>query len=177
MALKLKRPQKRVDLCLDGTLRAAWEDADARLSLMRKERFGDDRLNSPAQALAQEVLDLQDQMKAETVTFTIQGLPRTQWEDLITANPARDDNPVDKTYGFNATAVAGTSIPASIVGATQDGKAIDFDASTEWEALADDMTDQQYENFFIAVLQVNRGRQDIPFSTNASLEMRLSEEN
>lgn len=177
MALKLKRPQKNVDLCLDGTLRAAWEEADARLSLMRKERIGDDRLNSPVKAIAQEVLDLQDQMKAETVTFTIQGLPRTEWEDLITTNPERADNATDKTYGFNATAVANTAIPASIVGVTQDGKKIEFDAATEWDALADDMTDQQYESFFLAVLMMNRGRQDIPFSTNASLEMRLSEEN
>ncbi|MEV8180333.1 hypothetical protein [Specibacter sp. NPDC078692] len=176
MALKLKRPQKNVDLCLDGTLRSAWQEADARLALLRKQRFGDDRLNSPVKALAQEVIDLQEQMKAETVTFTIQGLPRTEWADLITENPERDDTPTDKSYGFNATAVAGKSIPASIVSATQNGEPVEFNAATDWDALADEMTDQQYEEFFIAVLNVNRGRLDIPFSTNASLEMRPSAE-
>lgn len=176
MALKLKRPQKTVDLCLDGTLRAAWEEADARLALLRKQRFGDDRLNSPVKALAQEVLGLQEQMQAETVVFTIQGMKRNEWADLVTENPERADTPTDKSYGFNATAVAAKSIPASIVSATQAGEPLDFNAATDWEALADDMTDQQYEMFFIAVLSVNRGRLDIPFSTNASLEMRPSEE-
>ena len=176
MALKLKRPQKPVDLCLDGTLRAAWEEADAKLNLARKQRFGDDRLNSSVKSLAQEVLRLQEQMKTETVTFTIEGMRRDKWDELVAANPERDDVPTDKSYGFNATALAATAIPASIVGAKQDGEAVDFDASTDWDALADEMTDQQYEAFFIAVLSVNRGRQDIPFSASASQEMRPSAE-
>lgn len=176
MALNLKRPQKKVDLCLDGSLRAAWAEADENLNLMRKQRIGDDRLNSPVKALAQEVLDLQEQMKAETITFTIQGMQRAKWQDLLTANPAREEDPTDKFYGFNATAVAAAAIPGSIVEVTQGGEPIDFDASAEWDALADDMVDSQYEAFFLAVLMVNRGRQDIPFSANASLEMRLSEQ-
>jgi len=161
---------------MDGTLRAQWEELDAELGRLRKERLTDPRLNSPIQSMAKAVVDLQEAMRAETVTFTIQGMPRSDWENLLTAHPAREDNPGDKSYGFNPTAVTEAAIAQSIVKVEQGGKPVKFDPAKEWDALADDMTNAQYEDFFIAILKTNRGRQDIPFSVNASTEMRPSEQ-
>jgi hypothetical protein len=47
------------------------------------------------------------------------------------------------------------------------GEALEFDAATEWGPLADDMTNSQYEDFVLAVLRVNAGRNEVPFSLSA----------
>ncbi|MFJ4287972.1 hypothetical protein ACIPY0_20205 [Paenarthrobacter nicotinovorans] len=177
MALTVKRPETRVPFCLDGDLKAAHEEAEAEYSAARARSLGDSRLNDPAKVLAQKVLDLEDQMKASSVTFLLRGLPRGAWSDLVAAHAPRTDNATDKTYGFNVESLMIEALPKSIVGVENSaGEDLPFDPATEWDALADDMTNSQYEDFVLAVLRVNAGRNDVPFSLSAFRMIQDSEQ-
>jgi hypothetical protein len=176
MKLTVKRPETTVELCLDGSLYGEWRTAQAELERLNKEKLGDDRLNSPIKAKAEQIKKLEQAMKDQTVTFTLRGMRRADWEHLTTANPPRDgDERDEKLYGFNLSAVMERAIPESIVAVQQGEEKIDFDPDTEWADLADNMTDAQYEDFIVGVLQVNRGRVELPFSFAASREIQTSE--
>lgn len=177
MALTVKRPETRVSFCLDGDLKAAHEAADAEYTAVRSRSVVDSRLNDPAKVLAQNVLDLEDQMKEASVTFLIRGMPRGAWSDLVAAHAPRPDNATDKTYGFNVESLMIDALPKSIVGVENSGgDALPFDPAKEWDALADDMTNSQYEDFVLAVLRVNAGRNDVPFSLSAFRMIQDSEQ-
>ena len=47
------------------------------------------------------------------------------------------------------------------------GEVLPFDPAKEWDALADEMTNSQYEDFVLAAMRVNAGRNDVPFSLSA----------
>lgn len=114
-------------------------------------------------------------MRDQLAVFTIRGLPRSDWKALEMANPPRQGVESDaKIYGFNIDAVVEAALPKSIVRVEQNGERVDFDTATDWEPLADAMTDSQYDDFATAVLQVNRGRNDLPFSLSASQEIQNS---
>jgi hypothetical protein len=175
MKLSIKRPETTVDLCLDGSLHAEWRKAQLELERVQKQNAGDDRLNTPARAIAERIESIQEAMRAEVVTFTVRALPRNEWSGLVESNPPREGNKLDaEIYGFNLAAVMGAAIPACIVKAEQHGEPLEFNPNADWDALADDMTDAQYEDFMQAVLQVNRGRQDVPFSYAALREIQSS---
>lgn len=177
MTLTVKRPETRVLFCLDGDLKAQHEAADMEYSAARSRAVVDARLNDPAKALAQKVIDLEDQMKATSVSFLVRGLPRGQWSDLVAAHAPRPENNTDKTYGFNVESLMVIAVPKSIVGVeNSSGEALPFDTKTEWDALADDMTNSQYEDFVLAVLRVNAGRNDVPFSLSAFRMIQDSEQ-
>ena len=168
MALTIKRPETRVSFCLDGDLQAAYEAADAEFSGLSTRKIIDERLNAPAKEAAQKLVDLEAQMQEATVGFVLRGLPRGEWGQLIAEHGPKDGNAVDKAYGFNVEAVMTIAVPKSIVGVENSkGEALPFNVTDEWEALAADMTDAQYEDFVLAVLKVNKGRSDVPFSLSA----------
>jgi hypothetical protein len=123
------------------------------------------------------VQELEAQMRDSTVTFLIRGLKRGEWQELTAANPPRDKNQLDAGYGYNIEAVMLTAIPKSIVSVTNTkDEPLPFDPATEWDGLAEDMTNSQYEDFVLAVMKVNTGRNDVPFSLSASRMIQDSEE-
>ncbi|QWY79645.1 tail assembly chaperone [Arthrobacter phage Persistence] len=177
MTLTVKRPETRVDFCLDGDLKAAHEAAEAEYIRENQKQLADPRLGNTVRKKAERVQELEAQMQESTVTFLIRGMKRGDWQELTGSNPPRDKNQLDATYGYNIEAVMVTAIPKSIVQVTnQQGEALPFDPAAEWEALADDMTNSQYEDFILAVIKVNAGRNDIPFSLSASRTIQASEE-
>lgn len=168
MALTIKRPETRVAFCLDGNLKAEHEAAEAEFNAARSRSLADARLNDPAKELAKKINDIEEAMKASTVEFVIRGMKRGDWNELVAAHAPREDNTLDKSYGFNVESLMTAAIPQSIAGVeNQAGEALDFDVKAEWDALADDMTDSQYEDFVLATLRVNKGRNDVPFSLSA----------
>lgn len=176
MALIVKRPETRVKFCLDGDLKAAHEAAEAEYLATRSRAVADDRLNDPAKGLAQKVVDLEAEMAAATVSFLVRGLPRGKWSDMVAEHAPRPENATDKAYGFNVETLMVKALPISIIGAeSAAGEPLDFDAVKEWDALADDMTNSQYEDFVLAVLRVNAGRNDVPFSLSAFRMIQDSE--
>ena len=176
MKLALKRAETTVNLCLDGAKYAEHKTASEELERLKRERLNDDRLNSGIKTLAEKIISIETDMQKDTVQFTLRALARSDWDRLTTAHPAKEGNKADQAYGFNATSVAEEGIPLSIVGATKNGKKVDFDPTTDWSGLADEMSDTQYEDFVLALFSLNRGRQDLPFSFSASQEIRNSDE-
>lgn len=167
MKLSIKRPETTVEFCLDGQLYAEWAQANAELTEARNMRLADSRLQDPAREAAMKVQRLESLMKENTATFLIRGMKRMDWDRLVAENPPKEGNKADEQRGFNLAGLCMTGIPSSIVSVTKNGEPVDFDPSTEWDALADEMTDSQYEDFQIAILTVNRGRNEVPFSPAA----------
>jgi hypothetical protein len=168
MALTIKRAETRVTLCLDGDLKAAHEAAEAEYQSANQRMLADPRLGSSTRSLAQKVLDLEAQMKDGSVTFVIRGLKRGIWTELTTEHAPREGNALDSTYGFNIESLMTAALPQSIAGVeNNDGEPLPFDVATEWNSLVEDMTNSQYEDFVLAVLRVNAGRNEVPFSLSA----------
>jgi phage gp37-like protein len=177
MTLTVKRPETRVPFCLDGDLKAAHEAAEAEYARENNRRMADPRLGSTVRKLAEKVQDLESQMQDSTVTFLIRGLKRGEWVELTGEHAPREKNTLDASYGYNVEAVMLEGIPRSIVAVENSkGEALDFDPAAEWETLADDMTNSQYEDFILAVLKVNAGRNDVPFSLSAFRATQDSEQ-
>lgn len=169
MKLELKRPEKTVEFCLDGSLYAVHAEAVKDLAEARKKSLAnrDGRMTDPTIPLAKRVMEIGAQVEAESAHFLLRALQRKRWQTLVAENPSRDGNASDKGYGFNLEAVLNVAIPESIVSVTRNGESVEFDPAEDWDALADEMTDRQYEDFGIAVLELNRGRQEVPFSLDA----------
>ncbi len=168
MALVVKRPETIVRFCLDGDLKAAHEAAESEFNAARSRSLADARLNDPAKDLAKRVHDLEEDMKAASVEFLVRGMKRGDWNALVAEHGPREDNSLDKSYGFNVEALMTVAVPKSIAGVSNSaGEPLDFDADKEWGPLAEDMTDSQYEDFVLATLRVNKGRNEVPFSLSA----------
>jgi hypothetical protein len=178
LKLELKRPEKTVEFCLDGGLYAEYAAATRELEDTRKKALArrDDRLTDPSLPIAKKVVDLAEQIRAESIHFLLRALTRKRWQTLVAENPSREGNAADKGYGFNLDAVLVAAIPESIVSVTKDGEPVEFTPAEDWEALADEMTDRQYEDFGVAVLELNRGRQEVPFSLDAYRKMLASDQ-
>jgi hypothetical protein len=177
VALVVKRPETRVSFCLDGDLKADHEAAESEFNALRTKSLGDARLNDPAKELAKKVQELEEAMKASSVTFLIRGMKRGDWNELVAEHAPREDNNLDKTYGFNVEALMTKAIPMCIAGVENNaGEELPFDASAEWDALADDMTNSQYEEFILATLRVNKGRNEVPFSLSAYRMIQTSDQ-
>lgn len=168
MALTVKRPETLVRFCLDGELKSRHEAADAEYTAAKNRMIADKRMVDPTRALAQAVLDLESEMEKNTVVFTVRGFQRGKWSQLTAEHGPRQDNALDKAYGFNVESLMLEAIPAAIASVVDsEGAVVEFDPAKEFNALAEDMTNSQYEDFVLAVLRVNAGRNDVPFSLSA----------
>lgn len=176
MTLTIKRPEKVVPLCLDASLQAEWERAEADLVQARKAPATDRMTgNADLTRLAERVQELERAMLAEVVHFRLRALPRADWSRILAANPPRPDNADDKTFGANKGAFFDAVIPESIVAVTKGDVPVEFNPD-DWSTLADDMTDRQYSDFADAVFILNRGTVSVPFSRAASSVNRASSE-
>src|SRR5690606_31063341 len=105
--------------------------------------------------------------------------PRKQWQETVAAHPPRDDNDSDQSMGVNISTFfdALLSTPGTIVSVNEkaSGKVVDFDPATDWQQLADDMTDGQYGEFATKVFELNRQSVARPFSVAASRATAASE--
>lgn len=181
MSLTIKRPERTVTVCLDGTITTEHERLSLELEEKRKQKILDPRLNDPTRELAQRIVALEEKAKKSSVDFLIRGLKRADWQKFVDAHPEREDNDVDDTYGFNTStlfdAVLSSEDPASIVAVTktEGGKAEKF-SPADWVEFADQLTDAQYAQFQMAVIGANKGKTDVPFSLAAYRETRPSDE-
>jgi len=172
MALKIKRARKSVALVTDLDLAAEHERAVEAFNLARREAKKDDRENSTAARAAAEVVrDLEERMRSSTVHVELEAMSRKAWAEFEEANPPRDDNETDKTFNINIPALD-TAIGASVVGAfDHDGEPVEV----SWDEISDDLSQSQWQEFALAVLTLNRGTTDSPFSLAASAVIRNSD--
>lgn len=176
MSIAIKRAQTTVELCTDLSLASEHEAATKRLAEARTIK--DDRENSPTLVIAKEIADLEERMAASTLVFTLAALPRKRYAEIVAEHPAREGNDTDEPFGLNvSTGVDAILVePGVIVSVTEKatGEPVGFDAA-DWPALADDISNSQWEQFAQAAITLNQGRVGAPFSPVASALIRRSD--
>ena len=99
-------------------LQAEWEAAEAALTEARQRKLLDARMVDSVQALAGAVREIEEKARAESVTFLLRGMPRHVWDAFVADHPEREDNELDKAYGYNTEtifdAVLAHKVPQSI---------------------------------------------------------------
>lgn len=177
MSLTVQRARRRVEFCTNLALKADHEAAEAALRDAEREAARDARETGSmaARAAADRVAAIEAEMREHTVVFTLEALRRKEWTEFELAHPPRPDVEGDKAFGIDIASLDEV-IARSIVSVTSlAGAPVDFDAAHDWAALADDMTDGQWQDFALAILNVNRGLKAAPFSAAASRQIRKSE--
>jgi len=184
--IKINRPEAVHKLVTDMGLRVEWEELDEQLRKARTQTSGD-RLTGNAEAtkLAERIRELEERMAQSEISFRLKGLPRPAWNVLVAEHPARPDDNGDAEAGFNRAtffdALLTFKLPGGSPGTILDvrdhaGELIDFDPEADWSDLADEMTDQQYQDIANLAHLLNRGRVSIPFSRAASRMTQTSDE-
>jgi hypothetical protein len=152
-------PETTVPLCLRNDLQAEWEDLERQLTTLKNQP--DRRLgNSSESTLAQRLRDLEDEMRAATITVRLRALRRTAFRELIEQHPPRKDNKGDEIMGVNQTSFFDALVGESIVEPEFDEERL--------SKLLDNLTDAQFEKLANAAWGLNRRDVDVPFSRTAS---------
>lgn len=180
MSITIKRTRGTVELCTDMALQTRHELLTNELKDLQQR--SDQRLGNPALTdKAREITDLEDIMAEATLVFEIEALHRKLWNEYEAKHPAQDGVQMDTAFGVHvATFVddvyANTDSIVSVTNKVT-GESVDFDPKSEWESLADEMTDGVFSKFAIKLFEVNRGGGGAPFSRAASLMTLSSAEN
>lgn len=169
MTLTIKRPETTVEVCTDLSLKARHEQAER--ALVEARRTQKTMASADVRALAEQVRELEQEMAAATVVFTLQAYPHKKWAELEEAHPPRAGVSEDEALSVNTSTFFDAVMPGSIVGVVRksDGEPVPFDPATEWVTLADEISNAQFNDFALSVLRVNRGVTGAPFSQTASL--------
>jgi len=177
--LTIKRPTKGVELCLDLSTRIEWEKLEVELKEARQEPGGDKRLaGGPVQSLAKQIEGLEAAMAESTVTFTLTALKRRDWDKHKADHPPRKGVKSDDQMGVNEETFYDAVMADSVLSVDgPDGDQVEWDHE-QWGPLADEMTNAQYADFKLAILQLNVGEAAarLPKSLSASLVMARSDE-
>lgn len=177
MALTIKRARRVVDLVTDLALH---EEYIAALRALDAASAGEPLVamevgkSAATKAAAQHVQDLEAQMAATTLRFTLEAVTRKRWAEHVAEHPPREGDEADRITGMDLSSVDPLIAESIIAVHDADGQPIDFDPATEWLPLADEMSDGQWGDFADAIVNVNRGTA-APKSKAASLVMRASE--
>lgn len=169
MSLTITRAETTVEVCTDLALKAQHEQAER--ALLEARRDQKTMASEIVRQLAEQVRQLEQQMAAQTVVFTIRALPHKKWAEHEEAHPPREGVEEDKGLGVNSSTFFDAVMPVSIVAVTRksDGETVPFEPAADWPALADEISNAQYNEFALTVLRVNRGVTGAPFSSAASL--------
>lgn len=179
MPIQIKRPERTVELCTDLSLQAEHDRAVEAMEAAGREVGRDPRLTGetdPRLEHAQRVQEIEHRMAEHTLLFTLRALPRAEWTSATAKHPPRKDDAADASFRVNVTTFFDDVMGASIIDVTEKstGERVEFDAEAEWDALADEMTNGQWEQFAAAVHALNRGTVAPDFSAAASRVMRTS---
>ena len=155
----LKLPEKEVPICMRGDLQAKFEQLEADLEAARRGPDSDTLASSDSSArkIAQEIEALQAEMQEHVRLFWLRALPRKAWSDLIKEHPPRkQDAPADFNRDkFPVAALAECSVKPSL-SEEQAGKVVDRLTQGQWAML------------WNAILELNGGSGEVPFSYSAS---------
>ena len=178
MALEIKRPERLVEICLDGTLVAEYEALEAELEDARRNALSDRRMNSPVNKLEERKAELYKAQEEDTIVFKIRALPRGKWSEVIDENPPRKGNVADENLGYDID--AGTNAvmatEGTIVEVTKLGEPIEFTAD-DWARISPDLSDGQWQEFQNAVMSANVSKPRVPFSQSGFKLMQDSAKN
>jgi hypothetical protein len=166
-----KLPTRSVPLCLRGDLVSEWQDLERRFKAANQAADEDSLASansSEAIELSRQMEDLEEQMRASTRTFRLQGLPGSEWRALLSAHPPREGDEKDAQVDFNRDTFGVAALAACCVvprmTLAQAGKLVDGT-----------LTDGQWNTLFANVWNMHTTAVDVPFSLAASAIRAASE--
>lgn len=165
---KASLPERSVDLCLNGALRADYDQLQTELVQMTADGSGRLGGNPQARAVAEQMQALRDEMADSEVTVTLRALPNARWMQLVTDHAPRKDNTGDATVGYNQATFYPALIRESFVDPVLD--------DDEFTQLLDALNSHQFDELANAAWALNRGDVRVPFSALASETLRNSGE-
>jgi hypothetical protein len=152
---KAKPREHTVRICLAGDVAAEVERLEAELSATsgwQAESIADQH---PGVALAEQIAEARERMKAGEVEFTFRALGAKAWSDLVAQHPGKTD---DDAWD------AETLAPALVAASAVDPIMTQSDVDELFEAL----NVGQRQQLIDAAWQVNGEATSIPFSLHAS---------
>lgn len=165
-----KMPHKDVPICLDLDL---LEQRDEAMTRVRPSAVQDDRMVSASSSAKARVADLEEQIRAASVTLRIKGVDRLTYNRWLVECPPRKgkQEPYDSAKFFMHAA------KNSAVYLDDDGEEHELDAE-DWAAIDKNITDGEHDRIAKAVVHVNRsvGAVDVSFFVTASETTRDSSE-
>ena len=162
---EIKRPERRVEICLDGSLVAEYEAVQAELEDARKAQARDRRMNSPVAGLEKRQAELYKAQAEQTMVVTVRALQRNEWAQIKDSCAPRKGHQIDENFGFNVDEATQLALIADggIAKVEQAGEPVEFTVD-DWKALSPDLSDGQWEEIKTAVISANGGRPRVPFS-------------
>lgn len=174
----ITRATRIVDLCLNMDLQGQWEAACKALDAAKNQAALDAReADTSVRDAALAVRELEDRMREHSIRFTLQAQPRKKWAEFVAENPPVDGNPIDDAFGLHVAELDAVIVASTLSVTKLDGSPFDFDMAEQWDELADEMTNPQWEQFALAIIELNQtgGGTQVPFSPAASLAILRSE--
>lgn len=152
-------PEASVPICARGDLQAEFDQLAQELEVARRSPDADTLAGTSGRtrAIAERMEELRQEMKAHTRVFRFRALPQRKWSDLLAAHPARkEDAPADfNRETFPVAALAACAVHPKMT-VEQAGKLVDRISSGQWSRL------------WLAILNLQQGGGDVPFSAAAS---------
>lgn len=160
-----KLPERSVQVCLRGDLRARFDDLERQLKEAREsKRTRPSRMgqSSDAVEIVAEQDALREEMAAAMVDVTVRALPRAKWHEIRTRHAPDDSSDEgDRALGVKLDPFMGEVMPLCIVDPQMD--------ADDWTRLNEVLSAGDFDRLFSAVWDVNRSGVDIPKSRLASL--------
>lgn len=154
---RIRRPERVVELCLDGTMVAEHDDLTRQLADVQRESAVTMAGTGRAVELAQAIRDLEQRMAAAKVPFRVRGLSAHERQQWLDAHPARDG----KQELFNPETGAAPLIAACAV-----NPVMSVEQAT---VLYEQLGTGQFDQLFAACWEATSSDGAVPFSVAASL--------
>ncbi len=162
--LAAAKPRERsVELCLRGDLMAQMQDLQRQLiqAQAQEQATGGGSLDGgEAHAIAEQIRELEDEMRAHSIDVKFRALPRRKWRALIAEHPPREDDETDRALGLNGDTFFDAAIRACAVDPVFD--------QADWDALDAVLSDAEWNTLSNAAWAVNARDVNVPFSQRAS---------
>lgn len=182
MALKVKRFERLVSVCLDGSALADLQTANLETVRLAREvghAKGDEakvaELTALLDAASDRGRDASARAQAETVVFRLRALPGHVWDSLTEAHPAKEDEGISGIDAYRDALDAALSYTnpehpewRSVVEVRRHDESLEDFAPSDWEGFAADLAAEQVVDFHDAVLTLNAGNNSVPFLPPAS---------
>jgi hypothetical protein len=154
-------PETGVPLCLRGDLQLRHEQLGQELEEAEEaDRRDSLAAGGKARKVAEQIRDLEAEMRDHTHTFALRALPRKAFRDLVEQHPPRENNKDDQVFGVNTATFPVPLIAASCTDPVMTPEQV--------EQLLDLLTEGQMLELYGAALHLNRGTVDAPKSAAAS---------
>lgn len=157
-----KPREASVTICVAGDLAGQYEALARDLAEANEQARTSLADGGQAVAIAQQMEQLREQMKAAEVTFTFRAVGRRRWSDLLAEHPPRENQP--ERYNL-------ATLPLAVVQASCVEPAMTADQA---ERLADALSDGAFNELFDAAWRANTDEGRVPFSQAASATIAAS---